>query len=164
MGPARIACLLGLHPSTVHQVLTRYRLAWLRWLYRATARVVRRHEHDHPGDLVHLDAKKLGKIPVGGGWRMLGRTVGYRNSQADKSSGVLNRHNNPVRGRESQEDLAPTPAMAAPRPRPVRPEQDADCSHIVGRSGSEPRQGGPQTASVEHAAKTGGLRGARTEK
>ena len=35
-GPARIAYLLGLHPSTVHRVLTRYGLAKLRWLDRAT--------------------------------------------------------------------------------------------------------------------------------
>ncbi len=34
-GPARIAYLLGLHPSTVHRVLARYRMARLRWLDRA---------------------------------------------------------------------------------------------------------------------------------
>ncbi|MGW4743174.1 IS481 family transposase, partial [Nocardia xishanensis] len=97
-GPARIAYLLGLHPSTVHRVLTRYRLARLRWLDRPTGRVVRRYEHDLPGDMVHVDVKKLGKIPAGGGWRMLGRTVGGRNSQADKSSGVFNAYRQPVRG------------------------------------------------------------------
>jgi hypothetical protein len=31
-GPARIGFLLGLHPSTVHRVLSRYRLARLAWL------------------------------------------------------------------------------------------------------------------------------------
>lgn len=53
---------------------------------------------EHCGDLVHVDVKKLGKIPDGGGWRMLGRSAGQRNSQADKSSGVINNHHNPVRG------------------------------------------------------------------
>jgi transposase InsO family protein len=72
-GPARIGYLLGLHPSTVHRVLTRYRLARLSWLDRATGRVVRRFEHPHPGDLVHVDIKKLGCIPDGGGWRVNGR-------------------------------------------------------------------------------------------
>lgn len=72
-GPARIGYLLGLHPSTVHRVLTRYRLARLAWLDRATGRVVRRYEHAHPGDLVHVDIKKLGRIPDGGGWRVNGR-------------------------------------------------------------------------------------------
>jgi transposase InsO family protein len=97
-GPARIAYLLGLNVSTVHRVLTRYGLAKLRWLDRATGRVIRRMESAHCGDLVHVDVKKLGKIPAGGGWRMLGRTVGNRNAQADKSSGQLSKHRNPVRG------------------------------------------------------------------
>lgn len=81
-GPARIGYLLGLHPSTVHRVLARYRLARLSWLDRATGRPVRRYERARPGELVHLDVKKLGKIPDGGGWRMLGRAVGKRNHQA----------------------------------------------------------------------------------
>jgi transposase InsO family protein len=78
-GPARIGYLLGLHPSTVHRVLTRFGLAKLRWLDRASGRVIRRYEHAAPGDLVHLDVKKLGKIPDGGGWRALGRAAGKRN-------------------------------------------------------------------------------------
>lgn len=72
-GPARIGYLLGIHPSTVHRVLSRYRLARLAWLDRPTGRVVRRYEHPAPGELVHLDVKKLGRIPDGGGWRVLGR-------------------------------------------------------------------------------------------
>ncbi len=81
-GPARIAYLLGLHPSTVHRVLARYRLARLAWLDRATGRVIRRYEHSRPGDLLHLDVKKLGKIPDGGGWRVLGKAAGNRNSRS----------------------------------------------------------------------------------
>jgi transposase InsO family protein len=81
-GPARIGYLLGLHPSTVHRVLTRYGLARLRWLDRASGRVIRRYEHAAPGDLVHLDVKKLGKIPDGGGWRIHGRQAALRNRQA----------------------------------------------------------------------------------
>ncbi|MFQ6332143.1 IS481 family transposase, partial [Nocardia sp. CWNU-33] len=97
-GPARIAYLLGLHPSTAHRVLTRYRLARLRWLDRATSQPVRRYEHDAPDDLIHIDVKKLGKIPDGGGWRKLGRSAGNRNSQAHKLSGVNNVHGNPTHG------------------------------------------------------------------
>jgi transposase InsO family protein len=78
-GPARIGYHLGMHPSTVHRVLSRYRLARLAWLDRATGRVVRRYERQRPGELVHVDVKKLGKIPNGGGWRMLGRAEGKRN-------------------------------------------------------------------------------------
>jgi transposase InsO family protein len=79
-GPARIAGLLGLAASTVHRVLTRYHLARLAHLDRATGRVVRRYEHTAPGDLVHVDIKKLGNIPDGGGHRIHGRAVGNRNN------------------------------------------------------------------------------------
>jgi transposase InsO family protein len=96
-GPARIGYLLGIHPSTVHRVLTRYGLAKLRWLDRATGKVVRRMESAHCGDLVHVDVKKLGKIPAGGGWRMLGRSVGKRHAQADKT-GTMNKYRQPLRG------------------------------------------------------------------
>jgi transposase InsO family protein len=78
-GPARIAYLLGPHPSTVHRVLARWRLARLSWLDRATGRSVRRYEHAAPGDLVHVDIKKLGRIPDGGGHRMVGRARGEKN-------------------------------------------------------------------------------------
>ena len=94
-GPARIAYLLGLHPSTVHRVLSRYRLARLKWLDRATGRVVRRYEHAAPGDLVHVDVKKLGKIPGGGGWRVHGRAVGKRNAMANTAQ---RKNNHPVIG------------------------------------------------------------------
>src|SRR3982751_4992494 len=78
-GPARIAARLGLNPATVHKILTRHRLARLAHLDRATARPVRRYEHPAPGDLVHVDVKKLGNIPDGGGWRAHGRIRGKRN-------------------------------------------------------------------------------------
>ncbi|WP_180686416.1 helix-turn-helix domain-containing protein, partial [Streptomyces gossypiisoli] len=72
-GPARIAHLLHLVPSTVHRVLARYGLARLAHLDRATGRVIRRYERDRPGELVHVDIKKLGNIPDGGGHKVLGR-------------------------------------------------------------------------------------------
>jgi transposase InsO family protein len=97
-GPARIGYLLGIHPSTVHRVLTRYNMARLRWLDRPTGRVIRRMEPACCGDVVHVDVKKLGKIPAGGGWRMLGRTAGKRNAWADKSSGQRGRYGDPLRG------------------------------------------------------------------
>jgi transposase InsO family protein len=79
-GPARIGFLLGIPASTVHRVLTRYRIARLAHLDRATGRVVRRYEHARPGDLVHVDIKKLGNIPDGGGHRVHGRVTGSHNS------------------------------------------------------------------------------------
>ena len=78
-GPARIAGHLGMHTSTVHRVLTRYKCARLSHLDRATGRVVRRYERSRPGELVHVDIKKLGNIPDGGGHKALGRTQGRKN-------------------------------------------------------------------------------------
>jgi transposase InsO family protein len=82
LGPARIAFRLGLNPSTVHAVLTRYHCPPLAHLDRASGRVIRRYEREHPGELVHVDIKKLGNIPDGGGWRTAGRAQGKRNRAA----------------------------------------------------------------------------------
>jgi transposase InsO family protein len=73
LGPVRIASRLGLASSTVYRVLRRLGLHRLCWLDRPTGRVIRRYEHVHPGDLVHVDIKKLGRIPTGGGWKAHGR-------------------------------------------------------------------------------------------
>lgn len=67
-GPHRIAAGLGLQPSTVYGVLRRAGLSNLRYLDRATREVIR-YERSRPGELVHLDVKKLGRIPDGGGKR-----------------------------------------------------------------------------------------------
>jgi hypothetical protein len=97
LGPVQIAPLVGVAPSTVHRVLTRVGLQRLAWLDRATGTPVR-YEYPDPGGLVHVDVKKLGVIPAGGGWRKLGRARGKRNTQADRSSGQLSKHRHPVRG------------------------------------------------------------------
>ena len=98
LGPAQIAPQVGLAPSTVYAVLVRCRSSRLRDLDRASGQPVRRYEHDHPGDLVHIDVKKLGNIPAGGGHRFLGRAAGGRNRQADRSSGHHSRYRNPLQG------------------------------------------------------------------
>lgn len=95
-GPARIGYRLGIHPSTVHRVLSRYALARLTWQDRATGRVVRRYEHAAAGDLVHVDIKKLGRIPDGGGHRMVGKARGNRNktgTEANRRPGYAFLHN-----------------------------------------------------------------------
>jgi len=81
LGPARIGLILDMPASTVWKVLVRHGVNRLRWLDRPTGRVIRRYEKSVPGELVHIDVKKLGRIPDGGGWRALGREHGKRNSQ-----------------------------------------------------------------------------------
>ena len=86
LGPARIGYRLGVAPSTVHRVLTRLGLNRLRWLDRPTGEPIRRYERDAPGDLVHVDIKKLGRIPDGGGWKVVGRAQGNRNNTSGKGA------------------------------------------------------------------------------
>ncbi|MFB7867887.1 IS481 family transposase [Streptomyces sp. NPDC056069] len=76
LGPARIGPILGLHTSTVHRILTRHRLNRLAWLDRPTGVVIRRYERERPGELIHVDVKKLGRIPDGGGHKTNGRQAG----------------------------------------------------------------------------------------
>jgi transposase InsO family protein len=71
-GPHRIAWALGEAPSTVHRVLRRLGAPRLRDLDRPTRTVVR-YERERPGELIHVDVKKQGRIPEGGGWRIHGR-------------------------------------------------------------------------------------------
>jgi transposase InsO family protein len=82
LGPVQIAGRLGLAASTVHAVLVRCRLNRLSHIDRATGEPIRRYEHDAPGSLLHVDVKKLGNIPDGGGWRYVGRQQGHRNRAA----------------------------------------------------------------------------------
>src|SRR5215204_3126195 len=63
LGPARIAGRLGLVVSTVHRILVRHGVNRLAWMDRPTGETIRRYEHDEPGDMVHLDVKKLAKVP-----------------------------------------------------------------------------------------------------
>lgn len=67
-GPHRIAGALQVARSTVYAVLKRYGISRLDHLHRVTRRPLR-YERDAAGDLLHLDVKKLGRVPDGGGKR-----------------------------------------------------------------------------------------------
>jgi transposase InsO family protein len=82
LGPVEIADRLGMQSSTVYAVLRRCRLNRLTHIDRATGETIRRYEHSHPGDLIHVDVKKLGRVPDGGGWRYVGRQQGGKNRAA----------------------------------------------------------------------------------
>lgn len=68
VGPHRIAYHLKMAASTVYAVLRRAGLSVLARLDRTTRAIVR-YERERPGELVHLDVKRLGRIPEGGGRR-----------------------------------------------------------------------------------------------
>ena len=71
-GPHRLAWRLGMARSTIYGVLRRHGQSRLAHADRASGVVVR-YQREHPGELVHLDVKKLGRIPDGGGHKLHGR-------------------------------------------------------------------------------------------
>lgn len=84
-GPERIAAATGVPARTVTRILRRRRVPRLAECdpltgapIRAARRTTTRYEHPYAGSLVHLDVKKIGRIPDGGGWRAHGRSEEVR--------------------------------------------------------------------------------------
>lgn len=89
-GAVVLAAELGLNPSTVGRILKRHDVPHLAAIdpitgerIRSSRRSQNRYEHDRPGAMVHVDVKKLGRIPAGGGWRLRGReaTVAHKHKK-----------------------------------------------------------------------------------
>ena len=82
VGPHRLGPLLGHPRSTVYGVLRRHGVSRLAHADRLTGAPLR-YVRECPGELIHVDVKKLGRVPDGGGHRMLGpsarreRGLGY---------------------------------------------------------------------------------------
>jgi transposase InsO family protein len=79
---------LGLPPRTVARILRRHYVPYLRECDPITGEVIRaskatavRYERARPGELVHMDVKKLGRIHDGGGWKAKGREHGQTAKQ-----------------------------------------------------------------------------------
>ncbi|MHA7662311.1 IS481 family transposase [Mycolicibacterium sp. HS_4_1] len=89
-GAVVLAAELNLNPSTIGRILARHQVPHLSAIDPITGTSVRtsrrqpnRYEHRTPGAMVHVDVKKLGRIPRGGGWRLHGR---------DAKVSIANRH------------------------------------------------------------------------
>lgn len=83
IGRDEIAARTGVPARTVSRIIGRAGLPRLADLDPMTGERIRaskttaiRYERERPGELVHMDVKKLGRIPDGGGWRALGRGIG----------------------------------------------------------------------------------------
>lgn len=83
LGRDEISARLGVPARTVSRVLARHAIPRLSMLDPITGQVIKaskttavRYEHAHPGSLTHMDVKKLGRIPEGGGWKAHGRQMG----------------------------------------------------------------------------------------
>jgi len=90
-GAVVLAAELGLNPSTVGRILARHQVPRLAVIDPITGERVRtsrrspnRYEHRTPGAMIHVDVKKLGRVPAGGGWRLHGRdaTMAHRHKKA----------------------------------------------------------------------------------
>jgi len=83
-GAVFLAGELGLVASTVGRVLARHQVPALAAIDPITGEPLRRrrggprYERARPGELVHVDVKKLGRVPDGGGWRLHGRSEAVR--------------------------------------------------------------------------------------
>jgi len=84
-GPARLAVVTGVPARTISRILNRHQVPRLAWCDPVTGQLIRasrttalRYERERPGQLVHVDVKKLGRIPDGGGWRAHGRSEEVR--------------------------------------------------------------------------------------
>jgi transposase InsO family protein len=82
-GPDWLGPELGMPARTVSRILRRHGVPRLAVCDPMTGEVIRaskttavRYERDRPGELVHMDVKKIGRIPDGGGWRAHGRQMG----------------------------------------------------------------------------------------
>ena len=90
-----VAADLGISPRTVSRILARHGVPHVGDLDPMTGDLIRasktttvRYERDRPGELVHMDVKKLGRIPDGGGWRGRGETAANHASRPDKTTKV----------------------------------------------------------------------------
>ena len=82
VGPDRLSDHLGVPARTISRILRRHQIPYLFECDPLTGDVIRsskttaiRYERDRPGDLIHIDVKKIGRIPDGGGWKAWGRTT-----------------------------------------------------------------------------------------
>ena len=91
-GPDVLGPQIGVAPRTVSRILRRHGVPYLRECDPMTGEVIRsskqtaiRYERERPGELVHMDVKKLGRIPDGGGWRGRGELITNHQARVDKT-------------------------------------------------------------------------------
>ncbi len=137
-GPDFIAVQVGVPARTVSRILSRHRVPHLADCDPLTGALIRagrhssiRYERARPGELVHIDVKKIGRIPDGGGWRAHGR-----------ASTAAQRQNTP---RSASTTSTPpsmtTPGWPTPRSCPMRRARPAPASSPA------PPRSSPPTAS-----------------
>ena len=137
-GPDWIGAELGVPARTVSRVLARHGVPRLASLDPITGEVIRaskvtavRYERERPGELVHMDVKKLGRIPDGGGWRAHGRGMRTRDRKSTDPASTT-----------STPSSTTTPGWPTPRSCPTRRAPPAPRSW-PGRSTTSPPTASP---------------------
>jgi hypothetical protein len=119
----RLAYALGVPRSTVYVVLRRRGVSRLRDSNRLTDVPVR-YVRDHPGELLHIDTKQLGRIPPGGGHHVLSKSEAFSNSlrpgyeyihvAVDDASRLAFVQVHPDQGTTPQQVFCSTPPLSLP--------------------------------------------------
>lgn len=94
VGPDQLSDVLGVPARTISRILRRHNVPYLAVCDPLTGEVIRsskatakRYERDRPGELIHMDVKKLGRIHDGGGWKAYGRAMGHTHKKNKKKIG-----------------------------------------------------------------------------
>jgi hypothetical protein len=125
---------LGVAARTVSRILRRHGVPYLRECDPLTGEVIRaskttavRYERERPGELVHVDVKKIGKIPDGGGWRAHGRQMGSTGAKRKARIGydyvhsMVDDHSRRPTPRSYPTSRARPVRGSSPAPRPTSP-------------------------------------------
>lgn len=108
---------LGIPARTVGRILRRHGEPYLRDCDPMTGVVIKaskttavRYERERPGELVHVDVKKLDRIPDGGGWRAHGRReeVRKRGIGYDYVHSMVDDHSRPEYSESLPDEKGPT--------------------------------------------------------
>lgn len=142
LGPVAIADRVGLAPSTVHRILVSCRINRLWHIDRATGEPIRRYEAERPGELVHLDVKKLGNIPDGAGGSCSAATAALPTTRPISAASA----NDPA-ARPSATATSTPPSTAAPA-WPTQRRSTTKPPPPRSRSSPAPAPTSPDTAST----------------
>ncbi len=117
-------------PATVHRWLRRLGISRLRDLDVTgnSHRQIRRTITERPGQLVHLDVKKIGAIPTGGGWRVHGAAAPRTAPPAGNGSATAT----------GTPPSTPTPGSRSPSPCPTNAPSPRPGSSAGPRPSSPP--------------------------
>ena len=143
---AEIAETLGMALSTVSGILTRFGLGRLG---RLGLEQPVRYERSRPGELVHIDVKKLGRIQGGAGKRVGGGTQRYRRRRTDRRRRRAARRSagSTSTSASTTSAASPTPKSSPMRKRPPRSHSSAARSPSTAATASRSSASSPTTAA-----------------